>query len=111
MRTPVLNTAAALDILHNDDYSKDEKIYYAAVLARKALEQQAKTDSHVDQADARGGKLESKCNACKGATGGGPEDPSGSSSHGGKDKDKAKEPRKSQPPRRQYDEGFWTGRN
>ena len=26
--TPVLNTAAALDVLYNDAYSKDEKIYY-----------------------------------------------------------------------------------
>ena len=52
--TPMLNTAAALDVLHNDAYTKDEKIYYAATLARKALEQQAKADSHADQADARG---------------------------------------------------------
>ena len=109
--TPVLNTAAALDVLYNDAYTKDEKIYYAATLARKALEQQAKADSYVDQVDARGGKLESKSNACKGATNGGPEDPSGSSSHGGKDKDKAKEPRKSPPPRRRDDEGSRTGRN
>ena len=49
----MLNTAAALDVLHNDTYTKDEKIYYAATLARKALEQQAKADSYADQADAR----------------------------------------------------------
>ena len=55
-------TAAALDVLYNDAYSKDEKIYYATTLARKALEQQARADSHADQADARGGKLESKSN-------------------------------------------------
>ena len=36
--TPVLNTAAALDVLHNDAYTKDEKIYYAATLVCKALE-------------------------------------------------------------------------
>ena len=74
-----LNTAAALDVLHNDAYTKYEKIYYAATLARKALKQQAKADSYGDQADARGSRLESKSNACKGATAGGPEDPSGSS--------------------------------
>ena len=49
--TPVLNTAAALDVLHNDAYTKDEKIYYASTLARKALEQQVKADSYADQAD------------------------------------------------------------
>ena len=50
--TPVSNTAATLDVLYNDAYSKDEKIYYAATLARKALEQQARADSHADQVDA-----------------------------------------------------------
>ena len=48
MCTPVLNTAAALDVLYNDAYNKDEKIYYAATLARKALEQQAKADSYEE---------------------------------------------------------------
>ena len=52
MCTPVLNTAAALDVLYNDAYNKDEKIYYATTLARKALEQQAKVDSYADQAEA-----------------------------------------------------------
>ena len=33
--TPVLNTATMLVILNIDDYDKDEKIYYAVVLARK----------------------------------------------------------------------------
>ena len=61
--TPVLNTATTLDILNNDKYYKDEKIYYASILARKVFEQEAKADSHADQADARGGNLESKSNA------------------------------------------------
>ena len=100
-----------MDVLHNDAYTKDDFFYYAATLARKALEQQARADSHADQADARGGKLESKSNACKGASVGGPEDPSGSSGHGGKGKDKPKEPRKAPPPRRREDEGSRTGRN
>ena len=52
LSTPVLNIVAALDILNNDDYDKDEKIYYASILAYKALEQQAWADSHADQADA-----------------------------------------------------------
>jgi hypothetical protein len=108
--TPVLNTAAALDILNNDDYNKDDKIYFASILTQKALEQQARADSHAHMADARGGKLESKSNACKAAAGGQPEDPSGSSSHGkGKDKPRDKDPRKSPPPRRQRDEASRTG--
>ena len=52
MCTAMLNTAATLDVLYNDAYNKDEKIYYAATLAHKALEQQAKADSYADQADA-----------------------------------------------------------
>ena len=110
LSTPVLNTAAALDILNNDDYNKDEKIYYASILAHKALEQQAHADSRADMADARGGELESKSNACKAAADGHPKDPSGSSSHGkGKYKAKDKDPRKSPPPRRQRDEASRTG--
>ena len=68
-------------------------------------------DSRASQADARGGRLESKSNACMAAAGGNPNDPSGSNSHGkGKDKGKDKEPRKSPPPRRHRDEAFHTGK-
>ena len=103
--THVLNTTAALDILTNNNYTKDEKVYYASVLAAKALEQQACADSHAEMADARGGRLESKSNVIRAAAGGHPEDPDDSSSHGkGKDKDNGRKSRKSPPPKRHRDE-------